>query len=170
MIYSNKEKTRGHFFVLNIPLSFFIPLNIDIVTSRIVIAMSNFFSFTLAYLFSVVVTSAGIGSSAGSTVCTWAFFFALNLSINSTTIDEATIISATSPATLNAFKNLLIWFCCLVDNYALFSLCFVFIFYYMIDYYIYKALKECEMEEKKVAILCENRIIFSTFAEYQGVF
>ena len=46
MIYSNKEKPRGHFFVLNIPLSFFIPLNIDIVTSRIVIAMSNFFSFT----------------------------------------------------------------------------------------------------------------------------
>ena len=41
-----EQKPRGHFFVLNIPLSFFIPLNIDIVTSRIVIAMSNFFSFT----------------------------------------------------------------------------------------------------------------------------
>ena len=43
---SKKTKPRGHFFVLNIPLSFFTPLKIDIVTSRIVITISNFFSFT----------------------------------------------------------------------------------------------------------------------------
>ena len=36
------------------------------------------------------------------------FIFALYLSISSTTIDEATMISATSPATFNTLKNLLI--------------------------------------------------------------
>jgi hypothetical protein len=41
---------------------------------------------------------------------------------------------------------------------------------YGIDYYLYKALKKYKMERKKVAILCENCIYFSNFAEYRYVF
>ena len=85
-------------------------------------------------MFSVVVTSAAsLVSSAGYVaVCTWAFFFALNLSINSTTIDEATIISATSPATLSAFKNLLILFSVWLFILLFLSLFSLFTIYFLL--------------------------------------
>ena len=41
-------------------------------------------------------------------------------------------------------------------------------FFYIVDYYIYKALKKFENGGEKVAILCEKCIFSSTFAEYRG--
>ena len=41
---------------------------------------------------------------------------------------------------------------------------------YIVDYYIYNALKEYKMERKKAAILCESCIFLSTFAEYSYAF
>ena len=43
-------------------------------------------------------------------------------------------------------------------------------FSYIVDYYIYKVLKEFEKEGKILVILCENRIFLSIFAEYRGTF
>lgn len=67
---------------------------------------------------------------------------------------------------LSAFENLLICFLFFVVNTVLFSLFLVFAklcFCYVIDYYIYKALKELEAEKKKhnlrpfrVHYVCKN--------------
>ena len=58
-----------------------------------------------------------------------------------------------------------------VVNTVLFSIFLVFVwryFFYIIDYYIYKGLKEFEKEGKILVILCENLIFLSIFAEYRG--
>ena len=92
-------------------------------------------------------------SSAVGSVVTWAFLnLPLNLSYKSTATPIAITIEAAVFAVLSAFENLLICFLFFVVNTVLSSLFLLFVklcFCYIIDYYIYKALKELEAEKEK---------------------
>ena len=50
--------------------------------------------------------------------------------------------------------------CWLITCYCLYFSLFTVVCYYIVDYYIYKALKVFEKEGKILVILCENRIFY----------